>query len=197
MSTPIPEVVATARVRSAEFIKLTVNNGSTSTVYTFSTSYRAETINGQRYTPVGGLLQIGQQNRDLRATSADTTIALSGIDPDNIFLVLGTPIRGSEVEIYRGFYNDSYILSTATVVKRFTGIVTSYNVSEDHDAESNTDMFSVAINCSSYKTVLENNIGGRRTNQDSWDIFYNGTDTSMVNVPKLNGAYFDFGVPVK
>jgi hypothetical protein len=196
MSTPIPEVVDTARVRSAEFIKLTVVDGSTSTVYTFSSSYKAETIAGQRYTPVGGLLQIGQQNRDLRATSADTSISLTGIDPDNIFLVLGTPVRGSEVEIYRGFYNDAYVLSTATVVKRFTGIVTSYNISEDFDQEANTDVFTVAINCSSYKTVLENNVGGRRTNQESWDVFYNGTDTSMVNVPKLNGAYFNFGVPV-
>lgn len=196
MSTPIPEVVDTARVRSAEFIKLTVVDGSTSTVYTFSSSYKAETIAGQRYTPVGGLLQIGQQNRDLRATSADTSISLTGIDPDNIFLVLGTPVRGSEVEIYRGFYNDAYVLSTATVVKRFTGIVTSYNISEDFDQEANTDIFTVAINCSSYKTVLENNVGGRRTNQESWDVFYNGTDTSMVNVPKLNGAYFNFGVPV-
>jgi hypothetical protein len=196
MSTPIPEVVDTARVRSAEFIKLTVVDGSTSTVYTFSSSYKAETIAGQRYTPVGGLLQIGQQNRDLRATSADTSISLTGIDPDNIFLVLGTPVRGSEVEIYRGFYNDSYVLSTATVVKRFTGIVTSYNISEDFDQEANTDVFTVAINCSSYKTVLENNVGGRRTNQESWDVFYNGTDTSMVNVPKLSGAYFNFGVPV-
>jgi hypothetical protein len=111
--------------------------------------------------------------------------------------VLGTPIRGSEVEIYRGFYTAQDILSTATVVKRFTGIVTSYNVSEEFNNEANMDLFSVSISCSSYKTVLENNVGGRRTNQDTWDYFYNGTDTSMVSVSKLNGAYFDFGVPVK
>lgn len=196
MTTVISEVVDEARVRSAEFIKLTISTATnTSTVYTFSSSYRAETYGGQRFTPVGGLLQVGQQNRDLRATAADTTIALSGIDPDNIYMVLGTPIRGSTVEIYRGFYNDNYQLTS--MVKRFTGIVTSYNISEDHDAVSNTDMFSISINCSSYKTVLENNVGGRRTNQDTWDLFYNGTDTSMVNVPALNGAYFDFGVPVK
>jgi hypothetical protein len=197
MSTIIPEVVATPKVKSAEFIKLTINNGTTSTVYTFSSSYRAETFGGQRYTPVGGLLQIGQQNRDLRATSADTTISLSGLDPDNIYLVLGTPIRGSEVEIYRGFYTSQDILSTATVVKRFTGIVTSYNVSEEFNNEANMDIFSVSISCSSYKTVLEINVGGRRTNQDTWDYWYAGTDTSMANVSKLNGAYFDFGVPVK
>lgn len=195
MSTTIPEVVDAPRVRSAEFIKLTVVTESTSTVYTFSTSFRPEVYNGQTYTPVGGLLQIGQQNRDLRATSADTSISLSGIDPDNIYLVLGTPIRGSEVEIYRGFYTDNYVLDN--VVKRFTGIVTSYNISEDHDATNNTDVFTVAINCSSYKTVLENNVGGRRTSQDTWDYWYAGTDTSMANVAKLNGAYFDFGVPVK
>jgi hypothetical protein len=191
MSTVIPEVIATPKVKSAEFIKLTVNTST----YTFSSSYCAETINGQRYTPVGGLLQIGQQNRDLRATSADTTISLSGLDPDNIYLVLGEPIRGSEVEIYRGFYNNNYQLGN--VVKRFTGIVTSYNVSEEFNNDANMDLFSVSISCSSYKVVLENNVGGRRTNQDTWDYWYAGADTSMANVSKLNGAYFDFGVPVK
>jgi hypothetical protein len=44
---------------------------------------------------------------------------------------------------------------------------------------------------------LENNIGGRRTNRDTWSYLYGNTDTSMDSVERLNGAYFDFGVPVK
>jgi hypothetical protein len=189
MSISIPQVENKTKVISAEFVKLTI---STST-YTFSTAYKIEIVDGVEYTPLGGLLGIGQQQRDLQVTSFDTTLSLSGIDPSNIQLVLGTPIRGSKIEIFRGFYNEDYEI--VNFVRRFTGVVTGYNIAEEREANNNT--FSVAINCSSYKTVLENNIGGRRTNRDTWDYFYGRSDTSMDNVDKLNGAYFDFGVPVK
>ena len=189
MSTSIPQVQDQTKVISAEFIKLAI---STST-YTFSTSYKAETIGGVSYTPMGGLVEVGQQQRDLKVTSFDTSISLVGIDPANIQMVLGTPIRGSEVEIYRGFYNDNYAL--VNTVKRFTGVVTTYSITENRETEDLT--YTIVVNCSSYKTVLENNIGGRRTNRDTWTYFYGSTDTSMDAVEKLNGAYFDFGVPVK
>jgi hypothetical protein len=191
--TDIAQVDNVDKVRSAEFVKLTVVNTGTDEVYTFSTSFKHENINGQDYTPMGGLVNIGQQQRDLRVTSFDTSISLVGIDPVNINLVLGKNIRGSEIEIYRGFYDDNYQLVNS--VLRFTGIVTSYTVSETR--EGSDDMFGIVINCSSYKTVLENNVGGRRTNRDTWTYFYASTDTSMDGVEKLSGAYFDFGVPVK
>lgn len=189
MSTSIPQVQDQTKVISAEFIKIVVG----SETYTFSTSYKAETINGVSYTPMGGLVEVGQQQRDLKVTSFDTSISLVGIDPVNIQMVLGTPIRGSEVEIFRGFYNDDYELVNS--VRRFTGVVTTYSISESQDLGEMS--FTIVVNCSSYKTVLENNSGGRRTNRDTWSYFYGSNDTSMDNVEKLNGAYFDFGVPVK
>lgn len=192
MSTYIEEVDDVDRIRSAEFVKLTITNTNTSAIYTFSTSYKKETIGGVEYTPMGGLVSVGQQQRDLAVTSFDTSIGLAGVDPANISLVLANNIRGSEVEISRGFYTDGGRLSN--VYPRFSGIVTSYSISEQR--EDNIDTFSVVINCSSYKSILENNTGGRRTNTDSWNSFYAGTDTSMDNVVNLNGAYFDFGVPV-
>jgi hypothetical protein len=193
MSTSIAYVENQTRVISAEFVKLRIIETSTSTTYTFSTSYKNETIGGVSYTAMGGLIAISNQQRDLKVTGYDTTLTLAGVDPANIAMVLGKPIRGSEVEIYRGFYStDQQLLDT---VKRFTGIVTSYNVTEERITD--LDAFTVSINCSSYKTLLENNIGGRRTNRDEWTKLYGNTDTSMDNVEKLNGAYFDFGVPVK
>lgn len=189
MSTTIAQVEDQTKVISAEFVKLSVGTST----YTFSTSGKIETISGVDYTPMGGLVEIGQQQRDLKVTGFDTSISLVGIDPVNIQLVLGTPIRGSEVEIRRGFYNEDYELVNS--VLRFTGVVTSYNVSEQKDTE--TMSFGIVINCSSYKTVLENNVGGRRTNRDTWSYWYGTSDTSMDAVEKLSGAYFDFGVPVK
>ena len=181
-----------ALVNNAEFVKLTIYNEYANTannnVYTFSSSYQSETIDGQTYTPLGGLLGIGIQQRDIRVTSADTSISLSGIDGNNMAVVLGSKIRGSEVEIIRGFYNNNYILSNTA--QRFTGIVTSYNISEER--QDNDDNFTITLNASSFKSVLENRIAGRKTNSESWKEF-NPTDTSMDRVPSIADKQFDFG----
>ena len=182
------------RVNNAEFIKLTiyndVSNTANTTVHTFSSAYNYETIDGVTYTPLGGLLAVGVQQRDLRVTQADTSISLSGIDGNNIFIVLSTKIRGSMIEIYRGFYDDNYNLSN--VALRFTGIVTNYQITEFREEQD--DNFVVTLNASSYKTVLENRIAGRKTNSESWKI-WNATDISMDQVYSLSDQQFDFGKP--
>jgi len=195
----IPAVDDKTSINSAEFVKLTiyndVSNTADTTIYTFSSAYKYETIGGTSYSPLGGLLAVGVQQRDIRVTSADTSISLSGIPSDgsdNMAIVLGTKIRGSKVEIIRGFYNTNYVLTS--VAQRFTGIVTSYNITEErHDL---VDNFTITLNASSYKNVLENRVAGRKTNGESWKVFY-PTDTSMDNVYSLADQYFDFGVKPK
>jgi len=195
----IPAVDDKNSINSAEFVKLTiyndVSNTADTTIYTFSSAYKYETIDGTQYSPLGGLLAVGVQQRDIRVTSADTSISLSGIPSDgsdNMAIVLGTKIRGSKVEIIRGFYNDNYVLTS--VAQRFTGIITSYNITEErHDL---VDNFTITLNASSYKNVLENRVAGRKTNGESWKVFY-PTDTSMDNVYSLADQYFDFGVKPK
>ncbi len=193
----IPEVSNnTPVITNAEFVKLTIfneyGNLANTNVYTFSSSYRSETFGNTTYTPLGGLLSVGVQNRDLRVTSADTSIALSGIDGNNIQVVLDTQgkIRGSELEITRGFYDANMVLSNTYL--RFTGIVTSYNISEDRQGQE--DNYTVTLNASSYKTVLENRVAGRKTNKSSWQEF-DSNDSSMNNVYSIAGQNFDFGRP--
>lgn len=193
----IPEVSNnTPFINNAEFVKLTVYNDVSNTanvnVYTFSSSYKAESINGTTYTPLGGLLAVGVQNRDLRVTSSDTSISLSGVSGNNIAVVLGTKIKGSKLEILRGFYNNNYVLGNT--YNRFTGIITSYNIAEER--QGTEDNFTVTINASSYKTVLENRIAGRFTNMESWQTF-NSTDSSMNNVYSIADQQFDFGAAPK
>lgn len=188
-------------INSAEFVKLTiyndVSNTANVTIYTFSSAYGYETIDGTQYSPMGGLLAVGIQQRDIRVTSADTSISLSGIPSDgsdNMAIVLGTKIRGSKIEVIRGFYNENFVLTSTA--HRFTGIVTSYNITEDrHDL---VDNFTITLNASSYRTILENRIAGRKTNGTSWKSFpISSTDTSMDNVYSLADRYFDFGVKPK
>ena len=183
-------------VNNAEFVKLTIYNeyGNTANnnVYTFSSSYQAETIDGVTYGPLGGLLAVGVQQRDIRVTSADTSISISGIDGNNMAVVLGTLIRGSKIEITRGFYDNNYNLTSNA--QRFTGIVTNYNISEERQDQE--DNFTITLNASSFKSVLENRIAGRKTNSESWKE-YNPTDTSMDRVPSLADRAFSFGVEPK
>jgi len=183
------------QINTAEFVKLTIYNDFTdptdTTIVTASSAYRDFTIDGQIYSALGGLLGVGAQQKDLRVTSADTTVILSGIDGTNIATVLGTKIRGSKLEITRGFFDDTGALTSSA--KRFTGIITSYNISEERI--DNDDMFTVSVNASSYKTVLANRNAGRRTNRNSWE-FFNPTDSSMENVYSIATQTFDFGKKV-
>ena len=192
----IPQVNGTPYVNNAEFVKLTLVRADhdPDEIYTFSSSYKQETFNSTTFTPLGGLLNVSTQQRDLRVTSYDTTISLLGVDPTNIYVVLSSDflIKGSKIELWRGFYDDNYILTNT--VLRYTGIITSYTVQETVDMDSMSDSYIIALNCSNYKTVLENRIAGRNTNSSSWKEF-NPTDTSMDSVAGLVNAVFDFGVP--
>lgn len=164
-------------------------------LYTFSSSYTSDTIGGIEYTPLGGLLAVGPQNRNLRVTSGDTSIQISGVSGNNIYAVLESQgkIRGSKVEVTRGFFNpNTMVLSNAVV--RFTGIITNYNIQEER--QELEDNFTITLDASSYKTVLENRIAGRKTNKNSWQ-FFNSTDSAMNNVNSLAGFTFDFGADPK
>lgn len=169
------------------------------TILTFSSSYKDEVIPqyigntivaNYTYDALGGLLSVGSQTRNLRATSGETTIALSGINGNNINDVLSTKIRGSEIEVLRGFYNNNMILTNT--YPRFRGIITSYAVTEDREALE--DNFTVSVSASSYKTVLENRIAGRKTNKESWR-YWDSADSSMDQVYAISGISFDFGRP--
>jgi len=192
----IPAVAGNkTNINSAEFIRLTiyndVNNPTDISVYTFSSSYKEETINFQTYSPMGGLLAVGIQQRDIRVTSADTSLMLSGISGDNIYVVLANKIRGSRIDITRGFYNNQFVLTSTA--HRFTGIVTSYNISEErHDL---VDNYTVTLNASSFRYVLENRIAGRKTNKESWQSFY-PNDGSLNNLYSISDQQFDFGMAV-
>jgi len=180
------------QVNNAEFVKITIYNeyGNTAntTVFTASSSYQDETFDSTTFLAAGGLLSVGGQQKDIRITSADTTVGLSGIPNTVISLVLDSKIRGSKLEIWRGFYNDNGILTSTA--KRFTGIITSYNIEEDRqDLE---DTFTVAVSASNYKTVLENRLASRRTNPESWQSF-NPNDSSMTNIYSIATQTFDFG----
>ena len=206
------------QIKDAEFIRLTVTNPDASTqVYALSNSYKTETVNSTpfigTYTSLGGLVSISGHQRDLTATSYDTQITLVGIDKTKIkdILEIGlnpdlstyhAGLKGAKIEIGRGFYNNNYNLIDNTIALRYTGIVTSYHISEDR--QNQVDTFTLTLQCSSYKTVLENRFSGRHTNGQSWNsgagVNIASTssqyDTGMDRVQSIHDTTFNFGLPL-
>jgi len=181
------------QINHAEFVKLTV--GTAATVYTFCNAAAPITVGGITFSNLGALLNVGDVQRDMRSTSDDMTIALTGIDPANIGLILGNDIKGSLVEVWRGFFDsNNQIITTPTTqfFKRYQGIINSVSITEDFNSEMRTRIATCSIACSSMRRILENRLGGVKTNQSSWQFLYPG-DTSMNRVATIANTYFDFG----
>ena len=191
--------VTGSQINHAEFVRLTVGNAAT--VYTFCNAAAPITINGEIFSNLGALLSVGDVQRDIKATSDDMTIQLTGIDPTNIGIILGNEIKGSLVEIWRGFFDsNNQIITTPTqqFFKRYQGIISSVSITEDFNSEMRTRIATCSISCSSMRRILENRLSGVKTNKNSWQTFY-GTalnpDVSMNRVAEISNTYFDFGSP--
>jgi hypothetical protein len=183
------------QIRHAEFVRLTV--GTAGTVYTFCNAAAPITVGGITFTNLGALLNVGDVQRDMRSTSDDMTIALTGIDPATVSIILSNDIKGSLVEVWRGFFtSNNQIITTPTTqfFKRYQGIINSVAITEDFNSEMRTRIATCSISCSSMRRVLENRLGGVKTNQSSWQFLYPG-DTSMNRVATIANTYFDFGKP--
>ena len=192
MSTPMT-ALNSASITHGEFVKLTTST----TTYTFCNAAAPITIGGNTFTSLGSLLSVGAVNREIKATSVDMVIGLIGIDPTNISLVLGSNIKGSTVEIWRGFFDSNYQIITSPSTqffKRYQGIVSNISITEDWDENARSRTATCSISCSSFRSILESRIAGIRTNENNWKQLY-ASDASMSRVAAISGQYFDFGAP--
>lgn len=186
-----------SQINHAEFVRLTVGNAAT--VYTFCNAAAPITVSGITFSNLGALLSVGDVQRDIKATSDDMTIALTGIDPTNVGIILGNDIKGSLVEVWRGFFDsNNQIITTPTTqfFKRYQGIINSVSITEDFNSEARTRIATCSISCSSMRRILENRLSGVKTNQNNWQFIY-PNDTSMDRVAEISNQYFDFGSPPK
>ena len=190
--------VTGSQINHAEFVKLTV--GTLGTVYTFCNAASPITVGGNTFTNLGALLNVGDVQRDIKATSDDMTIALTGILPANIAVILSSDIKGSLVEVWRGFFDsNNQILTSPTTqfFKRYQGIINNVAITEDFNSEMRTRVATCSISCSSMRRILENRLSGVRTNKSNWQFIYGTSETSMNRVSEISNTYFDFGSPPK
>jgi hypothetical protein len=178
-------------IRHGEFIRLTMPSNT----YTFCNAAAPITVDGITFTNLGSLLQLSDIKRDIKANSSDLSISLTGVDGTNVAIVLGSDIKGSRIEVWRGFLdsNNQIITSpTQQFFKRYQGIVSNYSITEDWNEQIRSRVATVGLSCASFRTILENRVGGVRTTPKIWQAFY-PNDNSMNRVPSIAGSYFDFG----
>lgn len=100
----IAPVENTNLIRYADFVRIT----TPSATYRFATTPTAITVpsvDSEPFTALGQLVKVGDATRDIKSTANETTVTLTGIEPAMLALVLGTQIKGSQIEMWHGFFN--------------------------------------------------------------------------------------------
>jgi hypothetical protein len=192
MSTTIAALTSPS-INYGEFVKLTTSSAT----YTFCNAASPITVSGTTYSNLGSLLNIGEIKRETKATSGDLTISLTGVDGANVAVILGSDIKGSLIEVWRGFFDSNNQIITSPTLqffKRYQGYVGNFSVTEDWNEQMRSRVATCSISCSSFRTILQNRISGLKTNPTVWKNFY-ANDTSMDRVPVIASTYFDFGAP--
>lgn len=178
-----------------------------------SNCYNPITYAGKEYKALGGFLEISNLQQDLQPTNNEITVSLSAIPAEYIENIIGQPIKGGAVRIYRVFFDpDTKLIKKVggvlQVFRRYSGIITNWGINEDiQDGNSGgvEITYTIGIQCSSILGVLENRISGRRTNNSSYQYRWSERsitaaivdDLSFSRIEQLKNASFDFGKPVK
>lgn len=179
------------QIRHAEFVRLTLPSAT----YTFCNAAQAITVSGITFSGLGAFLQLSDVQRDIKSTSDDVSVSLTGIDPSKIAIILGSEIKGSMLEIWRGFLdsnNQIITLPTLQFFKRYKGIVSGASINEKFDEQLRERAATCLISAASIRKILENRMAGVKTNPSSWQKLY-PNDTSMSRVPVITNTFFDFG----
>lgn len=191
----IPPVVGTNNIRYADFIRLTTPDET----FRFSTAPSALTISSVDALPFEGLgqvIKVGDAQRDIKSTANETTVTLVGLDTAMLGVVLGQQIKGSQIEMWHGFFNtDGELLTTGGsggLYQFFNGYVNSFSIAEQWMEEVRSYVGVITVAASSIQLILQNRVAGRYTNNNSWQ-FFNSTDTSMNRVAFVQTINYFFG----
>lgn len=191
----IAPVDGTNNIRYADFIRITTPDDT----YLFTTAPSNMTIpaiDAAEFNAVGVLIKVGEAQRDIKSTANETTVTLTGIDTAMLGFVLGQQVKGSQLEMWHGFFDTNGALITSGGVdglyQFFNGFISSFTISEQWMEEVRTYVGTITVSASAIQLILQNRIAGRYTNNNSWQ-FYNSGDTSMNRVNFIETINYQFG----
>lgn len=111
----IAPVQNTNVIRYADFFRLTTPDAT----YLFSTApydITIPSISALPFSALGQLIAVNSAQRDIKSTANETTVTMVGIDTAMLGLVLGSKIKGSQIELWHGFFNsDNQLITNSTV----------------------------------------------------------------------------------
>jgi hypothetical protein len=191
----ITPVENTNNIRYADFVRVTSPSGT----YRFATTPSALTIpevDSEPFNALGQLIKVGDATRDIKSTANETSFTLVGIDTAMLGLVLGTQIKGSQIEAWHGFFNtDGELITTGGsggLYQFFNGYISSFSITEQWMEEVRSFVGVINVSASSIQLILQNRTAGRYTNDNSWQ-FFNSGDTSMDRVAFVTTINYQFG----
>lgn len=152
------------------------------------------------YQAVGSLLSVSGVDADIKAKQNDVTIVLSCIDNQYMVDILNNPIKGSAVEIRRAFFNiqtGQFLNIAGNPSMEFSGVVSNFNFSEDWNENGGQSVTTTAtLTCSSFLSVLQNKVSGRRTNESDQKSWFPGDNAlNRVAVVALEVQYLGGTTP--
>jgi hypothetical protein len=191
----IEPIQNTNNIRMADFVRVTTSSG----VYRFATTPSVLTIpavDSEPFDALGALVKVNDVQRDIKSTANETSITLVGIDTALLGWVLGHDIKGSEIEMWHGFFNDNNELittgGTGGLYKFFTGYISAFSITEQWMEEARSYVGVITAAASSIQIILQNRNAGRYTNNNAWQYFNPG-DTSMNRVNFIETINYAFG----
>lgn len=182
-------------IEIANLIKWEVPNFDTAYISDYSTLL-SDGIN--TYTNIGTLLGISSTVSELTSSPGEITVSLSGIPTGSITSILNEEIKGSDISVYRAYFDPSTHQaidlipggSTDNTITIFKGIVTNYSISDSVDNGAGIAISTITLTCASLVEVLANKTSGRRTNPADFP-----GEASMDRVRALANSNFNFGAP--
>ena len=195
MTTNIPPVQNTNNILYADFVRI-VTPSQTFRFSTAATSITVPSVDSQPFSALGALVGIGKIQRDIKSTANQTTVTIVGIDTALIGEVLNLDFQGSQLTMWKGFFDTSGNLlntgGTGGLYQYFYGFINTIQISEQWMEEARMYVGTITLSCANIQMILQNRIGGRFTNDASWQ-FYNSGDTSMNRVATISTLTYPFG----
>ena len=195
MSNVIAPIENTNNIRYADFIRIITPTNT----YRFSTAPVAITVpavDSVAFTALGALVGIGKIQRDIKSTANQTTVTVIGLDTALLGAVLNMDFKGSQITMWKGFFDTSNQLITTGgsggLYQYFFGYINSFNISEQWMEEIRMMVGTITLSAANIQMILQNRIAGRFTNDPSWQ-FYNAGDTSMHRVATISTLTYPFG----
>lgn len=191
----IVPVQNTNNIRLADFVRI-ITPSATYRLSTAPYDITVPAVDTQPFEGLSALIQIGDVQRDIKSTANETQVTLVGIDTALLGWVLSQEVKGSQIEMWHGFFdtNDALITTGGTggLYKFFTGYINSFSITETWMEEARSYVGVISASASSIQIILQNRTAGRYTNNNAWQ-FFNAGDTSMARVGFIETINYQFG----